>query len=575
MSAVQRTAERERNRPWPQPLISHFSRFWKDGNRTAYENLVRERQNRLSRAVIMAATTDAEGWLNEAADGIALVCEQTGWSWAAHDDTFSRYGAVVPDARTPYLDLGAGELAAQLAWADSVIGPRLDQHFPGLRRIIRDRVCHSVFEPFLTRRDWPWLGLTGDVHNWNPWIHGNVITAALLLMENVPVRASLISRAIDGLDRYVAQIPPDGAVDEGFGYWWNGACRSLEALDVLRHASAGVLDARKVPALSATVGFPHRMHIGGSYYLNVADGPARTDGTEPWQVVHAWARHVGDRDAERHAASQRDLTMPAAHVEGGLGRFLRAISDDHWIHATASPPHIEDSWFPSVQILVAREHPGSERGLVLTVKGGHNGEHHNHLDVGSVTVSVDGVPLLVDAGKVTYDSRTFGADRYRIRAMQSGWHSVPAPGGAEQGIGSDFHANVNDVSATSLALDLSPAYPQDRATYWNRTAALERDNRTVTVTDTWDIRGDDPRAVINYLCRGEISVRDEQTIRIDVPALSVAAEMTWDRDDVSVSVHTWWLEDPELSAIWGEKLTRISLRIPVRAGQCSVFLRRA
>ena len=43
----------------------------------------------------------------------------------------------------------------------------------------------------------------------------------------------------EGLARYADSLPQDGAIDEGLAYWWNGACRVLEAASVLRHASDG------------------------------------------------------------------------------------------------------------------------------------------------------------------------------------------------------------------------------------------------------------------------------------------------------------------------------------------------
>jgi hypothetical protein len=31
-----------------------------------------------------------QDWLDEVIDGAYLLCEQSSWSWAAHDDVFSR-----------------------------------------------------------------------------------------------------------------------------------------------------------------------------------------------------------------------------------------------------------------------------------------------------------------------------------------------------------------------------------------------------------------------------------------------------------------------------------------------------
>ena len=213
---------------------------------------------------------------------------------------------MLGDIDAPYLDLGAGEVVGQLAWLDHLLGDGLERRYPGVRARIRREARVRVIEPFVRRRDWHWLGLDGDVHNWNPWIHGNVLVAALALMEaDDPARSEVIALVIEGIDRYVAVLPQDGAIDEGYAYWWNGACRALEALDILSHATGDRLDAFDVPALRATVAFPHRMHLGGPWYLNLADGPARPPAAQPWHALHRAARRVGDADAEAHAAAHR------------------------------------------------------------------------------------------------------------------------------------------------------------------------------------------------------------------------------------------------------------------------------
>ncbi|AYG02290.1 heparinase II/III family protein [Gryllotalpicola protaetiae] len=568
ITAIRAAADVERGTPWPQPLLSQFAAFFRDGNRTRYEDAVRARAERLTRAVVMAAVTGATRWVDEAADGVLLACEQSGWSWAAHDDVFSAHSEVVPREASPYLDLGAGELAAQLAWADHLLGPAFDERVPGLRARVRHEVRRRVFEPFLTRRDWHWLGLDGHVHNWSPWIQGNVITAAVLLEGDPAQRAELVARALDGIDRYVATLPPDGAPDEGFAYWWNGACRAIEALEFTRRATGGALDAAGVPALVATVSFPHRMHLGGDWYVNVADGSARLRGGEPWHAPFAWARRVGDADAARHALAQRTTAGPVAAVAGGLGRLLHALADPEWVAGKpAGPPLVARSWLPSIEVLVARERAG-EAGLALAVKGGHNGENHNHLDLGSVIVASGGVPLVVDAGKTTYTARTFGPRRYELPAMRSEWHSAPAPRGLEQGVGATFRAEVLAVDEAGVALDLTGAYALAPGESWRRVAQLDRAFARITVADEWRLEAGE--ACVHYLLRAAPERVAETALRLSADGESVLIE--WDRQEASVALDDWELDDAELCAVWGARLTRLTLTLPDPAGHLTVTI---
>src|SRR4051794_21982471 len=127
----------DRATPWPVPLASQYARYFRDGDRDTYEQLVFARHRRLTRAAVLAAVTLEPAWLDEVVDGVTLLCEQSSWCWPAHDDTHAVHGAVVPTVTDPYLDLGAGEVAAQLAWVDHLLGAPLDGYAPGLRARIR------------------------------------------------------------------------------------------------------------------------------------------------------------------------------------------------------------------------------------------------------------------------------------------------------------------------------------------------------------------------------------------------------------------------------------------------------
>ncbi|HEX5859333.1 MAG TPA: heparinase II/III family protein [Microbacterium sp.] len=578
VSAVVARAESDLGTPWPVPLASQAARVHRDGDREAWEAVAFERQRRLSRAAVAAASTLDDAWADEVADGVQLLCEQSSWCWPAHDDTFRAHGSVLATVSDPFVDLGAGEVVGQLAWLDHLLGAQLDDRYPGLRERIRHEARGRIFEPFLGRRDWHWIGLDGDPHNWNPWIHGNILVAALRLLDGPADgerRSRVIALAVEGIDRYVAALPADGAIDEGYAYWWNGACRALEALDILAHATGGRLDAAAaIPALRETVAFPHRMHLGGEWYLNLADGPARPPADQPWHSLHRAARRAGDPAAEAHAAAHRVEGAPVATEAEGLGRLLRGMTDEAWLAASAQPsPLPRDVWLPSTQVMLARARGGSSAGLTVAAKGGHNGENHNHNDIGSFVVASDGVPVLVDAGRPTYTAATFGPERYSIWTMQSSWHSLPEVRGAAQAAGAQFRAadvayGVTDDGA-ELSLDLAPAYPSTGLRAWRRTVRLDRGAPRVTIEDAWRLdpwRGDgeEPPTTVRILVAGSVRL-GEGAARIAPLEGATPVVVRWP-SGVAATVTERELDDPMLSTVWGDRLTRLELLVSHRDG---------
>ncbi|GAB2499638.1 heparinase II/III family protein [Promicromonospora xylanilytica] len=587
-------ADGERGTPWPQPLASQYARFFRDGDRTVYEAHVAARHARLTRATLAALLDPRPDRVDEVVDGVLLLCEQSTWCWAAHDDTFDRFGRITPTVTEPYLDLGAGEVAAQLAWIDHLLGPALDERAPGVRWRIRQEAQARVLGPFTDRRDWWWLGVDHPIMNWSPWIQGNVLAAGLALEEDPDRRRAVAALVADGIAAYWASLPADGGVDEGYHYWWQGAARALEAQDLL--GFAGIEPAQEaLDRIRATVAFPHSMHLGGDWYVNVADGAARPLATWPWNVVHAWALRVGDGHAARHAASYRGRQGGLFDERSSLPRAVRMLSDRAWSDAsTASAPLVPTAAFPSTGVAVARSRAGTERGLAVSVKGGHNGENHNHVDVGSVIVALDGTPVVVDAGKPTYRAGTFGPDRYAQWVVRGDWHNVPRVRGVEQAPGEQFGARAFEVSAADdespagawrARLDLGGAYPVDGLEHWWRAVGLDPGAEEVTVEDSWvfstasapapaderaptDERApaDEPTAW-HWLLAGDVTLAaGRATVRFTPDAAAPSARalvLTWDAAAADAELDVRELDDPELTVVWGEHLTR--LRLTARA----------
>jgi hypothetical protein len=572
-------AERDLGVSWPLPLASTAARVHRDGNRDGWESAAFARQHRLSRAAIAAAVTGEERWLDEVADGVVLLSEQSSWCWPAHDDARNTTGAILADVTRPFLDLGAGEVVAQLAWIDQLLGTALDAHYPGLRDRMRHEARTRVLTPFVTRRDWHWLGLDGDVHNWSPWIQGNVLVAALRFLD-APAEGAELARVmtlvVEGLDRYITALPDDGAIDEGYAYWWNGACRALEALDILAHSTNGRLDAAsRIRSLRESVAFPHRMHLGADWYLNLADGQARPPADKPWPALFRAGRRVGDPTAEAHAAAHRIPGSPAATEAEGLGRLLCGLTDPAWLAAggatDSASPLPRDVWLESVQVLLARQTAGSPAGLTVAAKGGTNAEHHNHNDVGSFIVASDGVPVIVDAGRPTYTLATFGPERYSIWTMQSSWHNVPEVRGVPQSAGvqhaaAGVLAEVTDDSS-SLSLDIAAAYPVRGLVSWRREVRLDRPDARVTISDAWILdpwadAAAEPPTTVRLLLAGDVELGDGMALVRPIDGAG-RVRLRWE-SGIPAILTMRPLDDPMLSDVWGPSLTRLDLDVTGR-----------
>ena len=616
--------------PLPFPLLRQYTRYWRDGVRTDYENDVRRLGIMTGEAVLAAVATGQQRWVDRAADGLMLLCELSTWCWVAHEQSHEAHGWVVPDPDAPVVDLGAAQTLQVIAWSDLALGEELDARVPGLRERMRHEARRRVVEPYLSCRDWHWLH--GTAHNWTGWIHQHLIAGALFLLDREADRTdrdAILALSLAQLDRYLASFPADGGIDEGFSYFWNGACRLLEALDLLITASGGLLtrDALAgIDVIGQLLRFPQRMDLGQGWFVNVADGPARPSAEQPWDVLHRWGRHLAAPDVLAQALAHRGSGPLPVLPELGLGRVLTALADDEWSSADgtgAAPPHPAETWLPQVQVMVAREAERHPLGLALAVKGGHNDEAHNHLDVGSYLVAVDSAPVLIDLGQPTYTALTFTDRRYEIWTMTSSWHNLPEIRGHGQGIGAehraqavspqlrlpadargrtgaraatvtdagiveaadaDVDADVATVTASALELDLAPAYPEAAGVRsYRRRAALELPGREpvlapapadqraaatqpqpiVEVTDTWELGPTDaPQPGPAVVLNHVIAgeILDHRPGLLRVRALSQAlVEIRWDRDLGAGTLERRAVDDPLLAQSWGEAVHRLRL----------------
>ncbi len=83
---------------------------------------------------------------------------------------------------------------------------------------------------------------------------------------------------------------------------------------------------------------------------------------------------------------------------------------------------------PDAQWVIAE----SKNRIGFACKGGHNGEPHNHNDVGTFLYESGGAFFLTDLGAGEYTADSFGQRRYEIFCNSSAGHSVPMLGARQR-----------------------------------------------------------------------------------------------------------------------------------------------
>jgi hypothetical protein len=535
---------------FPSLPLSLWQDFARTGNRARFEGRFFERRRQLTGLVCHAGLI---GELSDAVtDRLWALLEETTWCVPCHDRR------AVPDPTEPVLDLFAAQTGAQMALALHVLRPASDALSPVLAERIRTEIDRRVLTPYLERDDWFWFGADGrHVNNWNPWINVNVLIAGLLTIESADRRRVLVRRVGASLDAYLASMPADGGCTEGQGYWAVAASKLCDACAIIDAASQGRIAAIGLPQIVAAARYPVAMHIGGMFMVQHSDGPARM--TENAQLLERYgdpplqqlARFLRDFPADEHTDSVRPTNL--------FDQLSDLFDREHHEAPPTPAPFRGTSWFPTTEVLVAREEPGSAEGLLLAVKGGHNAEDHNHNDVGSFSIALDGSPLVIDAGVTTYTAQTFSERRYELWTMQSGWHNLPRINGADQLPGREFAAadvvttgvETTDAEQVAFRAEIGGAWEDAAVNSWDRDLVLDRPRGRIRLTDTWDVPG--LRVLdLPLVCAVEPEPHGEDTLivslRVHHPGLHVSAV---ERQEIPA--------DDRLFPTWGAAVFRLVL----------------
>ncbi len=463
----------------PPPLTEElYNTFRENGARKPYERPYAERLHRLGQLLFSTAFSNSARHLPAIERELAAILDEPTWAVPAH--TGSR-----PDwhASRDFIDLGAAARAGSLATTDFLLGNKLA---PTTRERIRSEIHDRIFTPYLerlhagNRHDFWWMT---SGHNWNPVCNTGVLISALLLPETAAkanrqlnqqatddkrTTTALIVAAWEAFAKpYLAGFGADGFCHEGIGYWNYGFGHYVLGSEWIRLATNGQINLLNDTKRNNIATFPARWQIANDTYPPFGDASLNAR-------PRAWLQDFITLHFEPHThlPSQRAVTFEGE----GLSHFFpistfdiaqllalkKKLKTDPKTGKSLRQHSSLRGWFPDGGALVVRRTPNPANGLAAAFKGGHNGQPHNHNDLGSFILLLDGYPVLTDPGSDTYVKDTFGPKRYTSDMMNSRGHPVPIVAGQLQSTGREARATTirNEFSDTRdlWEIDITSAY---------------------------------------------------------------------------------------------------------------------
>lgn len=442
--------------------FSLYKLYETTGNRKIFENDYFDRRGRLSTLALLSWLEEKEEYLPYLEDIIWAICEEYTWALPAHleeslqpktvVDVFNKEGKIesLKTIHRETVDLFACEtghaLAEILALLEDKLHPMLVKH---ARREIYDRLLKPYMEIGKLHR---WETFR---NNWNAVCAGSIGMMAIYIVEDSSVLAPILQRVMDGMEVYLQGFEADGACTEGVGYWTYGFGFFTYFADLLKKRTNGKIDYFKRDLVKTIALFQQKVYLSQNCTLSFADGSLKTR----FQIgLTSYLKGLYEE------VEIPDLNYFLPIVDDHCHRWAAALRDLIWskdLGIVSEPLKPKNYFLEESQWFISRGIQ-DEKVITLGIKGGHNEESHNHNDIGTFILHVDGENLITDLGAGEYTKDYFGDGRYNILCNSSRGHSVPIIGNRYQEFGKQYRATQMQVhtsdSEDEITMECSKAY---------------------------------------------------------------------------------------------------------------------
>ncbi len=461
--SIRQEADRLRDQEMPPITEELFAIFEHTGNRLTYEAVYFLRRKFLAVFGLKAILDRDSRDVAKLEEVMADICGEECWALPAHVNR--REDA---DWRI-CVDLFAAETAQTLTEIRFLLKGVLSGETASL---VKREVMRRVLDPFARSRP-PYRNWEYSTHNWSAVCGGSVGSAAMYLLgeepegqkgpedqekpgteekpegqkdpgrqENLCGGAELdniLSRICHSMEQYyLAGFAEDGTCLEGLGYFTYGMTYFTGFAEQLRTFTAGKMDLFQNEKLGKIAAFQAKCYFTSGRTVSFADGftsdtfrPGLTCFLAmeyPEAGIPAMDRAAGlDADnCYRWMGLYRNLTWTRQYLDWLVQGGDVCTKGQQGLGGQVV--------LPDAQWVICQ----SDNGAGMAAKGGHNGEPHNHNDVGSFFYLNGNDFLLADLGCGEYTKDYFAEKRYTYLCCRSLGHNVPLIDGREQLPGEEY-----------------------------------------------------------------------------------------------------------------------------------------
>lgn len=558
-------AEKGRDYIWKSVTATSYLDYSRLGIRRPNDEHIAERYVVLSNLILGELLDGTGRYMDAIIDGTWALCEQTSWVAVAH--LFNQgVGGTLPVPNKNGIDLSAGKTASTMAWVYYFFKKELDRQSPIIAERMRNELNKRVLDVYLNKNDIFWLGFKEgqQVNNWNPWCNFNVLTTALLIEDNAARRAEIVKKTMRSVDQFINFFKDDGGCEEGPSYWAHAAGMLNNYLEMVRDYTGGQIDVFDQQIVKNIGLYITRAHIDSLYFVNFADASAF--GAPVPEILYRYGRNIGDTTFMRFAAHIASLNGFAENsLNATFNNQIKTVDIySDLLATTPAAPLYQSVWMDGVEVVVARTSGGQKRGMTFAAKGGYNAESHNHNDVGSFILYLDGEPMVIDAGVGTYTASTFDRNRYSIWTMQSAYHNLPIINGAQQAPGSNMRSKdvrfADNGSKMEFSMDIADAYPDSAACKsWVRKYGFNRKNGSLIVSDAYSLKEVKGNISSRFLTIGAVNISRPGVAVITSKGKTL--EVVYNASVFDLSLESVAITDPSLAKSWKNDLTVLNFRV--------------